>query len=131
MPLLVFIASVSFFVLGEPVPGLAPDDARRFAFTDAEINRAADFATTHAAWACGPMQDFPFLGRKGGAVWYQPWRRDALFCEQSWAALRAARQSIGATQLEALRTLRRLIGDEAYQIGLMPPMAPWWYFFDR
>jgi hypothetical protein len=102
-----------------------PSDLNRFLFTDKQITDNAKFSSTHAEWACGDWQMFLILGRVGGQVWYRPCREQALYCEACWDALLVAKRN---SSVENLAKLRLLLGQESYETGQMPPVAPYWFF---
>ncbi|SRR6266566_930578 len=96
------------------------------------------FAERHKVWLQGRM-DFSdtraFMSR---------WQNDAEECRRAWDALADAWGPINARgymdpdsmingeewRMTRLRDLRKLLGNDAYYKGLMPPPVPLWYFTD-
>lgn len=91
------------------------------------VKAALDFSCIHRM----SLQERIAFGGYEGDVLYD-WLRQAQWCYRCWDALDdvqiAANCSNAAWGREKAAVLRKLLGDEAYYAGQMPPCVPVWRF---
>jgi hypothetical protein len=116
--------------LPPPIPDVALADAARFP----GHGPALEWLDGHIAW----IESQQALDRVYVRFW-AAWLEEAKEARQPWSLLAEAREAVpegsdGDDQLECLRSLRTLIGPEAYAAGRMPSMVnpkSLWRFRER
>lgn len=94
-------------------------DSDRFHYSKEECERHAVFAWNHYDWC-----------KKHPEIASEDWATEAMGLAQCWGFLARAKETGNSdlARIEAMLEVRRLITDDAYMVGRMPPAVPVWRF---